>query len=116
MLSLKVVNGIKPRKSQRNSSHGITHFTLENVHVYAWFRPMTGLLNSHTMSAVDEPAIYYFRFEKYVDDKYKDFHRTKGDAEALASVDVMGALDMYADQGEWEKCITTAEQQVHVVS
>ena len=53
-----------------------------------------------------------FRFEQYVDDKYKEFHRTKGDAEALASVDVMGALDMYAEQGEWEKCINTAEQQV----
>ena len=52
------------------------------------------------------------RFEAYVDDKYKEFHRTKGDAEALASVDVMGALDMYADQGEWDKCIATAEQQV----
>ena len=52
------------------------------------------------------------RFEQYVDDKYKEFHRTKGDAEALASVDVMGALDMYAEQGEWEKCINTAEQQV----
>ena len=56
--------------------------------------------------------VAFFRFEQYVDDKYKEFHRTKGDAEALASVDVMGALDMYAEQGEWEKCINTAEQQV----
>ena len=57
------------------------------------------------------------RYEEYVDDKYKEYHRTQGNAEALASVDVMGALDMYAQQGEWERCITTAEQQVtmHIV-
>lgn len=30
----------------------------------------------------------------------------------LASVDVMGALDMYMERGQWEKCLETAEQQV----
>lgn len=50
--------------------------------------------------------------ESYVDEKYREFHRTQGNADALASVDVMGALDMYAERGEWQKCIVTAEQQV----
>ena len=30
----------------------------------------------------------------------------------LASVDVIGALDMFAEKGEWSKCLQTAEQQV----
>ena len=30
----------------------------------------------------------------------------------LASVDVEGALNMYIEKGEWQKCLDTAEQQV----
>jgi hypothetical protein len=30
----------------------------------------------------------------------------------LANVDVIGALDMFADKGEWDKCLQMAEQQV----
>ncbi|XP_041357336.1 intraflagellar transport protein 172 homolog isoform X2 [Gigantopelta aegis] len=50
------------------------------------------------------------RFEPYVDDKYKEFCKNQGRAEELVNVDVIGALDMYAEKGEWEKCIQTAEQ------
>ncbi|BFY99323.1 hypothetical protein BsWGS_02362 [Bradybaena similaris] len=51
------------------------------------------------------------RLEAYVDEKYKDFCRDQGKAEDLASVDVIGALDLYVERGEWSKCIQTAEQQ-----
>ncbi|OWF38575.1 intraflagellar transport protein 172 homolog [Mizuhopecten yessoensis] len=51
------------------------------------------------------------RLEAYVDERYKDHLKNEGKAEALASVDVVGALDMYAGKGEWEKCLQTAEQQ-----
>lgn len=30
----------------------------------------------------------------------------------LANVDVVGALDMYVEKGEWEKCLETAAKQV----
>ncbi|XP_005107698.1 intraflagellar transport protein 172 homolog isoform X2 [Aplysia californica] len=51
------------------------------------------------------------RYEGYVDEKYKDFCRDQGKAEDLASVDVIGALDLFAEKGEWDKCLQTAEQQ-----
>ena len=34
----------------------------------------------------------------------------------LAGVDVVAALDMFVDRGEWEKCLQTAEQQVGFIS
>ncbi|KAK2158150.1 hypothetical protein NP493_1800g00020 [Ridgeia piscesae] len=51
------------------------------------------------------------RYEPYVDEKYKEHHRSQGRAEEVARVDVMAALDMYMEKGQWEKCIDTAEQQ-----
>ena len=48
------------------------------------------------------------RLEGYVDEKYKTFLRAEGKAEQLASVDLMSALDMYAEQGNWNKAISTA--------
>lgn len=30
----------------------------------------------------------------------------------LIDVDVIGALDMYVEQGQWDRCIQEAEQQV----
>ena len=30
----------------------------------------------------------------------------------MVPVDVMAALDMYVESGQWEKCIETAEEQV----
>lgn len=34
----------------------------------------------------------------------------------MASVDVIAALDMFADKGEWDKCLQMAEQQVSAFS
>nr|CAH8871752.1 unnamed protein product [Trichobilharzia regenti] len=50
------------------------------------------------------------RLEAYVETKYKEALRTSGQVETLAGVDAVSALDMYAEQGRWEKCLTAAEQ------
>uniref|UniRef100_A0A8C9QX79 Intraflagellar transport protein 172 homolog n=1 Tax=Scleropages formosus TaxID=113540 RepID=A0A8C9QX79_SCLFO len=51
------------------------------------------------------------RFEDYVDQRYKDHLKNQGKVESLVGVDVMAALDMYAERGQWEKCIETASKQ-----
>ncbi|CAG0880914.1 unnamed protein product [Cyprideis torosa] len=48
-------------------------------------------------------------FEQYVDSKYKDFLKHSGKTDQLASVDLIGALDVYAEQGNWEKCLEVAK-------
>nr|CAB3255301.1 intraflagellar transport protein 172 homolog [Phallusia mammillata] len=53
--------------------------------------------------------------EQYVDQKYKQHLKHHGDTKTMASVDVIAALDMYIERGQWEKCIQTAEQQGHQV-
>ncbi|KAM4521459.1 intraflagellar transport protein 172 homolog isoform 2-T2 [Odontesthes bonariensis] len=53
------------------------------------------------------------RYEDYVDQKYKEHLKNQGRAESLVSVDIMAALDLYAERGQWEKCLETASKQVH---
>ena len=36
---------------------------------------------------------------RYVEEKYKEFLRTEGQADALASVDVIQGLDMFVQKG-----------------
>ncbi|KAF6041408.1 IFT172 [Bugula neritina] len=48
------------------------------------------------------------RYEPYVDEKYKEYLKGTGKAEDLVGVDVVAALDMYAENGQWEKCVQTA--------
>ncbi|KAK4305876.1 hypothetical protein Pmani_022262 [Petrolisthes manimaculis] len=48
------------------------------------------------------------RYEFYVDSAYKDFLKTEGKAEALADVDLTGALDMYVEAGQWSRALDTA--------
>ncbi|XP_074640366.1 intraflagellar transport protein 172 homolog [Tubulanus polymorphus] len=55
------------------------------------------------------------RYESYVDEKYKEYLRNQGKAEALVNVDVISALDMYVERGQWEKCLEVAEQQNYKV-
>jgi len=49
--------------------------------------------------------------ESYVDEKYKLHLKHSGDIKSMVPVDVMAALDMYVESGQWEKCIETAEEQ-----
>lgn len=51
------------------------------------------------------------KYEPYVEDRYKESLKTAGKADALASVDIEGALNMYIEKGEWQKALDTAEQQ-----
>ncbi|VEN45246.1 unnamed protein product [Callosobruchus maculatus] len=51
-----------------------------------------------------EPA-----YESYVESKYKDRLMKKGDVEQLADVDIIGALDLLAEQGQWARCIEKAK-------
>ncbi|XP_027896583.1 intraflagellar transport protein 172 homolog [Xiphophorus couchianus] len=51
------------------------------------------------------------RYENYVDQKYKEHLKNQGRVESLVSVDVMAALDLYAEKGQWEKCLETASKQ-----
>ncbi|CAL8090514.1 unnamed protein product [Calicophoron daubneyi] len=56
------------------------------------------------------------RLESYVETKYKEALKSSGQAETLADVDVVSALEMYAEQGRWEKCLAAAEQLFQAAS
>ncbi|XP_028296342.1 intraflagellar transport protein 172 homolog isoform X2 [Gouania willdenowi] len=51
------------------------------------------------------------RFEDYVAQRYKDYLKHQGKVDTLVDVDVMAALDMYVERGQWDKCIETASKQ-----
>ncbi|CUT99105.1 intraflagellar transport protein 172 [Echinococcus multilocularis] len=50
------------------------------------------------------------QLKSYVESKYKESLKNRGQAEELAGVDVLSAIEMYAEQGRWEKCIGAAER------
>uniref|UniRef100_A0A8C4WQ59 Intraflagellar transport protein 172 homolog n=1 Tax=Eptatretus burgeri TaxID=7764 RepID=A0A8C4WQ59_EPTBU len=51
------------------------------------------------------------RFESHVNEKYREYLKTHGKADSLVGVDVVAALDMYAERAQWEKCIEIAANQ-----
>ncbi|XP_013856092.1 intraflagellar transport protein 172 homolog, partial [Austrofundulus limnaeus] len=51
------------------------------------------------------------RYEDYVDQKYKEQLKNQGKVDSLVGVDVMAALDLYAEKGQWDKCLETASKQ-----
>ncbi|XP_022904124.2 intraflagellar transport protein 172 homolog [Onthophagus taurus] len=51
-----------------------------------------------------EPA-----YEAYVESRYKDRLLTEGNVEQLADVDIIGALDLLVEQGQWARCIEKAK-------
>ncbi|XP_072536228.1 intraflagellar transport protein 172 homolog isoform X2 [Salminus brasiliensis] len=51
------------------------------------------------------------RLEGYVDQRYKEHLKNQGKVDSLVGVDVMAALDMYVERGQWDKCIDTASKQ-----
>ncbi|XP_069742704.1 intraflagellar transport protein 172 homolog isoform X3 [Narcine bancroftii] len=51
------------------------------------------------------------RFEDYVDQHYKEYLKNQGKVDSLVGVDVIAALDIYVERGQWEKCIETANKQ-----
>ncbi|CAH8497562.1 unnamed protein product [Dicrocoelium dendriticum] len=52
------------------------------------------------------------RLESYVEAKYKEALKSTGQAEMLVGIDMLSALDVYAEQGRWEKCLAAAERML----
>jgi intraflagellar transport protein 172 len=48
----------------------------------------------------------------YVEECYKQSLHKAGDIRAVADYDAVAALDIYANNGQWEECIKLAEKQV----
>ncbi len=48
----------------------------------------------------------------YVEECYKQSLHKAGDIKAVADYDAVAALDIYANNGQWEDCIKLAEKQV----
>ncbi|KFO82193.1 Intraflagellar transport protein 172, partial [Cuculus canorus] len=55
------------------------------------------------------------RSEEYVDQRYKEYLKNQGKVDSLVGVDVMAALDLYAEQEQWEKCLEVAAKQNYKV-
>ncbi|XP_055005694.1 intraflagellar transport protein 172 homolog [Boleophthalmus pectinirostris] len=51
------------------------------------------------------------RLEDYVDQKYKEHLKNQGQVESLVGIDVMAALDLYVERGQWDKCLEIASKQ-----
>uniref|UniRef100_A0A146M0F0 Intraflagellar transport protein 172 n=2 Tax=Lygus hesperus TaxID=30085 RepID=A0A146M0F0_LYGHE len=47
-------------------------------------------------------------YESYVESRYKDSLRSQGRAEQLADVDIISALDLLCEQGQWTKALDMA--------
>ncbi|RZF39607.1 hypothetical protein LSTR_LSTR001128 [Laodelphax striatellus] len=48
-------------------------------------------------------------YESYVDSRYKESLKKQGSADQLADVDIISALDLLSEQGQWTKCLETAK-------
>uniref|UniRef100_H0ZWS4 Intraflagellar transport protein 172 homolog n=1 Tax=Taeniopygia guttata TaxID=59729 RepID=H0ZWS4_TAEGU len=55
------------------------------------------------------------RSEEYVDQRYKEYLKKQGKVDSLVGIDVMAALDIYAKQEQWEKCLEVAAKQSYQV-
>ncbi|KAI8848693.1 hypothetical protein BC829DRAFT_443633 [Chytridium lagenaria] len=48
------------------------------------------------------------KYGDYVENSYVAHLKNKGHADVLVNVDIVAGLDMFAQRGEWEKCLDTA--------
>ncbi|KAK4876609.1 hypothetical protein RN001_009115 [Aquatica leii] len=48
-------------------------------------------------------------YENYIESKYKERLLQEGNVEQLADIDIIGALDLLAEQGQWLRCIEKAK-------
>uniref|UniRef100_A0A915DBD7 Intraflagellar transport protein 172 n=1 Tax=Ditylenchus dipsaci TaxID=166011 RepID=A0A915DBD7_9BILA len=51
--------------------------------------------------------------EKHVDDRYREFLKNQGRVGELIDVDVVSAIDILAERGQWDSALNTAKQQNH---
>lgn len=47
----------------------------------------------------------------YVEENYKQSLHKSGDIKSVAEYDAVGALDLYANNGQWDECLKLAEKQ-----
>jgi intraflagellar transport protein 172 len=52
----------------------------------------------------------------YVEESYKQSLHKSGDIKAVADYDAIAALDIYANNGQWDECLRLAEKQVKMNS
>lgn len=51
-----------------------------------------------------------------VEEKYKEWLRNEGKLGELIDVDVIGAIDLLVERGQWEKALETARQRNLVIT
>jgi intraflagellar transport protein 172 len=51
------------------------------------------------------------KYKEYVDGLYAKNAKKSGNVEKVISVDAAGGLEMYAQRGEWQKCLEAAKKQ-----
>lgn len=49
--------------------------------------------------------------ETHVDDCYREFLKTQGRVGELINIDVVSAIDLMAQRGQWEQALNTSKQQ-----
>lgn len=107
--SVSVVEIIIPRLEKMEKFNAAGHFYLkvelfkEAIDMFIKDEDWTSARN---LAREHEP-----RYESYVEEQYKESMKSQGKADALANVDIIGALDMYVEKGQWEKCLEIAEKQ-----
>jgi intraflagellar transport protein 172 len=57
---------------------------------------------------------YAPNYADYVESAYINYLKQRGAIDALVDVDVTAGLDLYAQRGEWDKCLDKANNQVRV--
>ncbi|KAJ3095379.1 hypothetical protein HDU97_007002 [Phlyctochytrium planicorne] len=51
------------------------------------------------------------KYADYVESHYVSHLKSKGHADALVAVDIAAGLDLFAQRGDWDKCLETAANQ-----
>lgn len=51
---------------------------------------------------------FVYSYEAYVEGRQKDLLRAQGRVDQLADIDVISALDLLAEQGQWDRCLESA--------
>ena len=56
------------------------------------------------------------KYREYLENSYVTHLKSQGQADALVSVDIYAGLDLFAQRGEWHKCLEKASVHVRTLS
>jgi hypothetical protein len=76
-------------------------------------RPIVSFDHDFRASGACWATCFGFRLISYVEDQYKQSLHKSGDVKALANVDAIAALDIYAQKNQWDECLKEAEKHVN---